>query len=136
MSDFEQAFKERGINLTSSRLALFRVLETAETHLTVMDIFSRAKEIDKSLGLATVYRTLNTLCETGLVEKHEFPHQEPVYEKAVNKGHHHHIVDLSDGSVVEFPADELDAVLEEIARKHGYRMLGHKIEIYGEKMKA
>ncbi len=74
------------------------------------------------------------LCELGLIEKHEFPNLEPVYEKVSGEArHHHHIIDMGDGAVTEFAADELDAILEKIAAAHGYKMLGHKIEIYGEK---
>ncbi len=115
MSLFEKVFKEKGINMTSSRRALFQVLENSKNHLTVDEI-------------------LNMLCELGLIEKHEFPNLEPAYEKVSGKArHHHHIIDMGDGAVTEFAADELDAILEKIAAAHGYKMLGHKIEIYGEK---
>ncbi len=81
MSLFEKVFKEKGINMTSSRRALFQVLENSKNHLTVDEILNRARKKDKTLGLATVYRTLNMLCELGLIEKHEFPNLEPAYEK-------------------------------------------------------
>ena len=80
MSLFEKVFKEKGINMTSSRRALFQVLENSKNHLTVDEILNRARKKDKTLGLATVYRTLNMLCELGLIEKHEFPNLEPAYE--------------------------------------------------------
>ena len=135
MSLFEKVFKEKGINMTSSRRALFQVLENSKNHLTVDEILNRARKKDKTLGLATVYRTLNMLCELGLIEKHEFPNLEPAYEKVSGEArHHHHIIDMGDGAVTEFAADELDVILEKIAAAHGYKMLGHKIEIYGEKI--
>ena len=110
------------------------MLENSKTHLTVDEILNRARKKDKTLGLATVYRTLNMLCELGLIEKHEFPNLEPAYEKVSGEvHHHHHIIDMGDGAVTEFAADELDVILEKIAAAHGYKMLGHKIEIYGEK---
>ena len=68
MSLFEKVFKEKGINMTSSRRALFQVLENSKNHLTVDEILNRARKKDKTLGLATVYRTLNMLCELGLIE--------------------------------------------------------------------
>lgn len=104
--------------------------------MTVRDIFNAAQKKDPSLGMATVYRTLNILCDLGLVEKHEFPNIDAVYEKNIQEnGHHHHIVDLQSGRIEEFSTDELDALLEKIAREKGYEMLGHKIEIYGQKRK-
>ena len=135
MSVFEKTFREKGISLTSSRLALFSVLEKARGHLTVDEILSRARKKDRTLGLATVYRTLNLLCALGLIEKHEFPNMEATYERvSETEHHHHHIIDVRSGAITEFSADELDVVLEKIATAYGYKMQGHKIEIYGEKI--
>ena len=134
MSAFEQTFRQKGISLTSSRLAIFEVLENASAHMTVTDIFNAARQKDPGLGMATVYRTLNMLCDLGLAEKHEFPNIDAVYEKTgAGNGHHHHIIDADSGRIEEFSAAELDVLLEKIAREHGYEMLGHKIEIYGKK---
>ena len=92
MSAFEQTFRQKGISLTSSRLAIFEVLENASAHMTVTDIFNAARQKDPGLGMATVYRTLNMLCDLGLAEKHEFPNIDAVYEKTgAGNGHHHHI---------------------------------------------
>ena len=102
--------------------------------MTVTDIFNAARQKDPGLGMATVYRTLNMLCDLGLAEKHEFPNIDAVYEKTgAGNGHHHHIIDADSGRIEEFSAAELDVLLEKIAREHGYEMLGHKIEIYGKK---
>ncbi len=134
MSAFARIFKQKGIALTASRQAIFDVLENADTHLGVSDIFNAARQKDPGLGMATVYRTLNILCELGLIEKHEFPDLETVYEKNEKQsGHHHHIIDKDNNLIEEFSSDELDRLLEDIAHRCGYEMLGHKIEIYGRK---
>ncbi len=135
MNIFEQTFREKGINLTASRTAIFKVLANNSAHLTVNDIFNAARQYDTKLGMATVYRTLNMLCDLGLVEKHEFPNADAVYEKCGDSGcHHHHIVDTEDGKIIEFSTPELDLLLEKTALKNGYQMLGHKVEIYAKKI--
>lgn len=136
MSVFEKIFKQKGISLTASRLAIFNVLENASGHMTINGIFTAAKQLDPGLGLSTVYRTVNTLCSLNLLEKHEFPDIEAVYEKtaAAAKDHHHHIIDRDNGKIEEFSSCELDNLLRKIARQNGYDMLGHKIEIYGKKL--
>ena len=134
MRKFAETFKKKNINLTPSRTAIFDVIEKSDKHLTIEEIFSKAKKKDKTLGMATVYRTLNLLCDLSLVEKHEFDNCGIVYEKSENEdGHHHHIVDIENQNLVEFFDDEIDNLLERIAKKHGYTMLGHKLEIYGKK---
>ena len=136
MSLFEKVFKEKGINMTSSRRALFQVLENSKNHLTVDEILNRARKKDKTLGLATVYRTLNMLCELGLIEKHEFPNLEPAYEKVSGEArHHHHIIDMGDGAVTEFAADELDAILEKLRRRTVIRCLGIRLKYTEKKLK-
>ncbi len=133
MNNFEKTFRENGIAITSARLAIFKVIEESNEHLTISKIFEKAKEIDCKIGLATVYRTLNTLCQLSLVEKSEFLDLEPVFEKIDGDNHHHHIVDINTTEIIEFDNKELDKLLEAIAKECGYKMLGHKIEIYGQK---
>lgn len=135
MSSFAEVFRDKGINLTNSRKAIFEVLENSDTHLTVAEIYEQSKLLDKHIGLATIYRTLNMLCELGLVEKHEFENHDAIYEKAdADAKHHHHIINVETGDLAEFVNDEIDELLREIAKKYGFKMLGHKIEIYGEKL--
>ena len=135
MSYFEKAFMEKGIHITPSRKALFNILEKSNTHLTIDEIYLKAKKTEKTLGIATVYRTLNTLCDLGLIEKHEFPNKEITYEISTQKNHHHHIIDVNSNEVLEFKDENIDLILQKIAKEHGYKMLDHKIEIYGEKIK-
>lgn len=117
--------------MTTSREAIFKVIESSTKHLTCDEIFKLAKKNDNKLGLATVYRTLGLLCEMSLLSKHTFGENEPVYEKDISlKDHHHHMVDLDSGKIVEFNDDEIDELLEKIANKQGYEMVGHKVEIY------
>lgn len=136
MSKFADIFRENGINITPSRMAIFEVIEKNDKHLTIEEIFDKAKKKDAKIGMATVYRTMNLLCELSLVVKHEFDNCNTVYEKNhTGAGHHHHIVDIENRNIVEFIDQEIDKILEKIAKNHGYKMLGHKLEIYGKKEK-
>ena len=137
MSLFEKVFKEKGINMTSSRRALFQVLENSKNHLTVDEILNRARKKDKTLGLATVYRTLNMLCELGLIEKHEFPNLEPAYEKVSGKArHHHHIIDMGDGAVyiTEYDFKYLP-FWRKLRRRTVIRCLGIRLKYTEKKLK-
>lgn len=133
MPDLEQRCAEAGLKMTGPRRVILRVLGQAEDHPSVEDVYERAKEIDSSVSIATVYRTLSLLDELDLVIRHEFQEGYSRYE--VNDDHHHHLVDLETGKVVEFQNDELEALKEKIARDLGYELVDHRLELYGKKLK-
>jgi Fur family ferric uptake transcriptional regulator len=133
MSDLEQRCAEAGLKMTGPRKVILHVLGTAEDHPSVEDVYERAKKIDSSVSIATVYRTLSLLDELDLVIRHEFQEGYSRYE--VNDDHHHHLVDLETGQVVEFQNDELERIKEQIARDLGYELVDHRLELYGKKLK-
>lgn len=133
MSDLEQRCAEAGLKMTGQRRVILKVLGTAKDHPSVEDVYERAKGIDDSISIATVYRTLSLLDELDLVIRHEFQEGYSRYE--VNDDHHHHLVDLDTGKVVEFQNDELEALKEKIARDLGYELVDHRLELYGKKLK-
>ncbi|MGH1404420.1 MAG: Fur family transcriptional regulator [Alphaproteobacteria bacterium] len=133
MSDLEQRCAEAGLKMTGQRRVILKVLGQAEDHPSVEDVYERAKEIDTSISIATVYRTLSLLDELDLVIRHEFQEGYSRYE--VNEEHHHHLVDLETGQVVEFQNDELEKLKEKIARDLGYDLIDHRLELYGKKIK-
>lgn len=133
MSDLEQKCAEAGLKMTGQRRVIIKVLGEASDHPSVEDVYDRAKDIDKSISIATVYRTLSLLDELDLVIRHEFQEGYSRYE--VNWDHHHHLVDLETGKVVEFQNDELEKLKIKIAKDLGYELVDHRLELYGKKIK-
>ncbi len=133
MSDLEQRCAQAGLKMTGPRKVILQVLGSSEDHPSVEDVYERAKKIDSSVSIATVYRTLSLLDELDLVIRHEFQEGYSRYE--VNDDHHHHLVDLETGEVVEFQNDELEKIKEKIARDLGYELIDHRLELYGKKLK-
>tara|TARA_R110001592_G_scaffold16881_10_gene71650 strand:- start:12249 stop:12656 length:408 start_codon:yes stop_codon:yes gene_type:complete len=133
MSDLEQRCVEAGLKMTGQRRVILKVLGQSEDHPSVENVYERAKKLDESISIATVYRTLGLLDELDLVIRHEFQEGYSRYE--VNSDHHHHLVDLETGKVVEFQNDELELLKEKIARDLGYELVDHRLELYGKKLK-
>lgn len=133
MSDLEQRCVEAGLKMTGQRRVILKVLGQSEDHPSVEDVYMRAKKLDRSISIATVYRTLGLLDELDLVVRHEFQEGYARYE--VNSDHHHHLVDLETGKVIEFQNDELEVLKEKIARDLGYELVDHRLELYGKKLK-
>ena len=122
-----------GIKMTDQRRVILQVLVSAIDHPSVEVVFDRAKSIDSSISMATVYRTLNLLDELELVNRREFNQNYSRFE--VNAAHHHHLVDLETGHVIEFQNEKLEKLKIEIARELGYELIDHTLELYGRKIK-
>ncbi|ARO15050.1 Ferric-uptake regulator [Ketogulonicigenium robustum] len=120
----------QGLRLTEQRRTIARILETADDHPDVAELHSRAVAIDAGISIATVYRTVKLLEESGILERHEFGDGRARYEDA-ERDHHDHLIDIHSGEVVEFIDPEIEALQEAIARKLGYRLIGHRLELYG-----
>jgi Fur family ferric uptake transcriptional regulator len=133
MSDLEAKCAEAGLKMTGQRKVILKVLSKAEDHPSVEDVYDRAKKIDSSISIATVYRTLGLLDELDLVIRHEFQEGYSRYE--LNWDHHHHLVDLETGKVIEFQNDELEKLKVKIAKDLGYELVDHRLELYGKKLK-
>ncbi len=133
MSDLEQRCVEAGLKMTGQRRVILQVLGNSEDHPSVEDVYERAKKLDQSISIATVYRTLGLLDEMNLVIRHEFQEGYSRYE--LNWDHHHHLVDLETGKVIEFQNDELERLKIKIAKDLGYELVDHRLELYGKKIK-
>lgn len=133
MSELEQRCAEAGLKMTGQRKIILQVLDSSQDHPSVEDVYDRAKELDSSISIATVYRTLSLLDELDLVIRHEFQEGYSRYE--VNLDHHHHLIDLESGKVVEFQNDELEKLKVKIAKDLGYELVDHRLELYGKKIK-
>ncbi len=119
-----------GLRLTEQRRVIAAVLEEAEDHPDVEELHQRASRIDPRISIATVYRTVKLFEEAGILEKHEFGDGRARYEPA-DREHHDHLIDLTTGDVIEFVDPEIEALQERIAQKLGYRLKGHRLELYG-----
>ena len=133
MTDLEERCVEAGLKMTGQRRAILEVLQNSGDHPSVEDVYDRAKKLDSSISIATVYRTLSLLDELNLVTRHEFQEGYSRYE--LNWHHHHHLVDLETGEVVEFQNDELERLKVKIARELGYDLVDHRLELYGKRIK-
>ena len=120
----------KGLRLTEQRRTIAAVLEEADDHPDVEELYARASGIDPRISLATVYRTVKLFEEAGILEKLEFRDGRARYEDA-DRDHHDHLIDLHSGEVIEFVDEEIEALQERIAEKLGYDLKGHRLELYG-----
>ena len=124
--------KSVGIRMTGQRQLIIKVLENSKDHPDVETLFERANKIDNKVSIATVYRTVRTLQNAGILEKLEFNDGRSRFEDAV-RNHHDHLIDLDTGKVIEFFDEEIEQIQNKIAEKLGYKLIGHKLELYGKK---
>ena len=122
--------EEKGLRLTEQRRVVAAVLEKADDHPDVEELYHRASVLDPNISLATVYRTVKLFEDWGLLEKHEFGDGRARYETA-DRDHHDHLIDLNTGQVIEFVDTEIEKLQEKIAARLGYTLKGHRLELYG-----
>jgi Fur family ferric uptake transcriptional regulator len=123
-----------GLRMTEQRRTIAQVLQSADDHPDVEELYNRAAAQDPNISLATVYRTVKLLEEAGILEKHEFGDGRARYETA-DREHHDHLIDMNSGEVIEFVDPEIEELQERIAAKLGYRLMGHRLELYGVPLK-
>lgn len=133
MTELEQRCAQAGLKMTGPRKIILKVLEEATDHPSVETVYERAKAIDPSISIATVYRTLNMLDEMDIVTRREFNESFSRYD--TNMEHHHHLIDLESGKVIEFQNQKLEELKEQIAAELGYDLIDHRLELYGRKKK-
>lgn len=131
--NLEQRCAEAGLKMTGQRKIILKVLDDAEDHPSVEIVYERAKAVDPTISMATVYRTLNLLDELQLVIRRDFNEKFSRYD--MNTDHHHHLIDVESGEVIEFQNQEIEDMKVEIARKLGYDLVECKLELYGRKVK-
>jgi Fur family ferric uptake transcriptional regulator len=131
----EQLCIERGMKMTEQRRIIARVLSDAEDHPDVEDLYQRSVELDPKISIATVYRTVRLFAEAGLLDKHDFGDGRSRYEQA-SDDHHDHLVDVQSGTIIEFHDEEVEDLQRQIAARLGYSLIGHRMELYGTKLKG
>lgn len=133
-SRLEQLCAEKGLKMTEQRRVISRVLSEATDHPDVEQVYQRAQKIDGRISIATVYRTMKLFEEANVIERLDFGDGRARYEEN-REEHHHHLIDLQTGEVIEFVNTEIEALKEKIARTLGYDLVGHRLELYGVKKK-
>ncbi len=120
----------KGLRMTGQRRIIAQVLQQSEDHPDVEELYARASAEDAGISIATVYRTVKLFEEAGILERLEFGDGRARYEDA-ERDHHDHLIDMQSGEVIEFVDPEIEALQEKIAAKLGYRLKGHRLELYG-----
>lgn len=133
--DLEALCAERGLRITEQRRVIARVLSEAEDHPDVEEVYRRSTQIDPRISIATVYRTVRLFEENEILERHDFGDGRARYEEVPDE-HHDHLIDVQSGRVIEFHSTEIEALQREIARRHGFKLIGHRLELYGVPMPA
>jgi Fur family ferric uptake transcriptional regulator len=128
--DIEALCNQKGLRITEQRRVIARVLSEAEDHPDVEALHLRAAAIDNGISIATVYRTVRLFEEAGILERHDFGDGRARYEPA-DAEHHDHLIDVETGNVIEFVDDELEALQRKIAEKLGFRLVDHRMELFG-----
>ena len=131
--DLEQLCADRGLRITEQRRVIARVLSESEDHPDVEQLHRRAADIDPKISIATVYRTVRLFEEAGILDRHDFGDGRARYE-AAPEAHHDHLIDVETGKVIEFVDPELEALQRQIAAKLGYRLVDHRMELYGVRL--
>lgn len=130
----EELCVERGMRMTEQRRVIARVLEGSADHPDVEELYRRSAEVDPRISISTVYRTVKLFEDAGIIERHDFRDGRSRYE-TVPEEHHDHLIDLKTGTVIEFHSPEIEALQEKIAREHGFRLVDHRLELYGVPLK-
>ena len=134
----EKRCLEKGVKLTEQRKVIARVIsESKQTygesdHPDVDELYTRVSKIDPKISIATVYRTVKLFEESGILAKHEFKGGKARYEE-LNEGHHDHLIDVKTGEIIEFIDEEIENLQKKVAEKYGYKLVDHKLELYGIK---
>ncbi|MEM9233589.1 MAG: Fur family transcriptional regulator [Pseudomonadota bacterium] len=130
MDRLEKLCAEKGLRMTEQRRVITRVLSVADDHPDVEEIHRRATAEDSRISIATVYRTLKLLEDYEIVQRHDFQDGRSRYEE-VTDDHHDHLINVRTREVIEFVSEEIEALQEKIAREHGFRLVDHRLELYG-----
>ena len=134
MNAIEKKCKAKGVRLTDQRKIIAQAMANAMDHPDVDELHKRVNAVDKKISIATVYRTVKLFEESGIVEKHDFKGGKARYEQSPDE-HHDHLIDINSGEIIEFVDKEIEKLQNEVAKKLGYKLVDHKLELYGSKIK-
>ena len=125
----------KGVKLTEQRKIIAKVMSESTDHPDVDELYKRVSQIDSKISIATVYRTVKLFEESGILAKHDFKGGKARYEE-LSESHHDHLIDVKTGDIIEFVDDEIEKLQKKVAEKYGYKLVDHKLELYGIKKKS
>ena len=134
MNKIEEKCITKGVRLTDQRKIIAEVMSSSNDHPDVDELHKRVNKIDKKISIATVYRTVKLFEEAGIVAKHDFKGGKARYEESPEE-HHDHLIDINSGEIIEFVDKEIEILQIKVAKKLGYKLVDHKLELYGAKIK-
>jgi len=133
-NDIEKQCVHKGVRLTDQRKLIAKVMSESEDHPDVAELHKRVNALDPKISIATVYRTVKLFEEAGIVSKHDFKGNKSRYEQAPEE-HHDHLIDINTGEITEFVNEEIEKLQKKVAEKLGYKLVDHRLELYGSKIK-
>ena len=134
VSNIENECIKKGVRLTDQRKLIAKVMSESADHPDVDELHKRVNKLDTKISIATVYRTVKLFEETGILAKHDFKGNKSRYEK-VQQEHHDHLIDVNTGEITEFVNEDIEKLQKQVAEKLGYKLVDHKLELYGSKIK-
>jgi len=133
-SEIENKCIKKGVRLTDQRKLVAQVMSESQDHPDVDELHQRVSKLDSKISIATVYRTVKLFEEAGIVSKHDFKGNKARYEQAPNE-HHDHLIDINTGEITEFVNEDIEKLQKKVAEKLGYKLVDHRLELYGSKIK-
>jgi|TARA_B110000014_G_C19643516_1_gene339029 Fur family transcriptional regulator, ferric uptake regulator len=133
-SDIENKCINKGVRLTDQRKLIAKVMSESSDHPDVDELHSRINKFDAKISIATVYRTVKLFEEAGIFSKHDFKGNKSRYEQ-MSEEHHDHLIDVSTGEIIEFVNEDIEKLQKKVAEKLGYKLVDHRLELYGSKIK-
>ena len=133
-SAIENRCIKKGVRLTDQRKLIAKVMSESSDHPDVDDLHKRVNKLDSKISIATVYRTVKLFEESGIVAKHEFKGSKARYEQT-RQEHHDHLIDINTGEIIEFVNEDIEELQKKVAEKLGYKLVDHRLELYGSKIK-
>ena len=130
----EEKCLKAGVRLTDQRKLISKVMSQSEDHPDVDELHKRVSKLDNKVSIATVYRTVKLFEEAGILSKHDFKGTKARYEQATRE-HHDHLIDINTGEIVEFVNEDIEKLQKKVAEKLGYKLVDHRLELYGSKIK-
>ena len=133
-SKIEKLCIEKGLKMTGQRRVIAQTISDADDHPDVEEIYKRAAKNDENISIATVYRTVRMFEEAGIIAKHDFGDGKARYEES-SEEHHDHLINIKNGKIIEFHNEEIERLQNEVAKKLGYKLIGHRLELYAVPLK-
>ena len=133
-SEIENKCLEKGVRLTDKRKLIAQIMSESNDHPDVDELHKRVNKLDSKISIATVYRTVKLFEESGIIAKHDFKGNKARYEQTTHE-HHDHLIDINTGEIIEFVNEDIEKLQKKVSEKLGYKLVDHRLELYGSKIK-